>query len=138
MISFGCSCTLTSALSVLSSAASVVTVIDSVRSPISSEALTRRMLPAVNGIPVCVNVLNPCSEAASVYEPGRTLRIVYAPSPSVVVSSLSPVPSLVTVTVTPGMDAPVLSVTVPVTLPYRACAFALPARASQAQASNRG
>jgi hypothetical protein len=122
VISFGFNSTLTSALSVFSSAASVVTVIDSDRSPISSFAFTRRMLPPVTGMAVWVNVLKPCSAARSVYVPGRTFRTVYAPCSSETASSARPVVSLVSVMLTPGMAPPESSVTVPVTLPYNACA----------------
>src|SRR5262249_32966679 len=60
--------------------------------------------------------------ATSRYLPVGRDGAVYSPTASVTIVRVRPVPRLVSVTVAPGTAAPVLSVTVPSTVPVTACA----------------
>jgi hypothetical protein len=66
--------------------------------------------------------LKPDSSAVKVYTPGVRYRMLYSPSPFVVVLNETLVATLVAVTVTPGSRPPEPSVMVPVMLPLPAWA----------------
>src|SRR5258708_857374 len=72
-----------------------------------------------------VMVLKPESSALTVYLPVGSDGAVYSPAASVVRERWNPVPVFVSVTVAPGMTAPVESVITPMIVPVTACAARL-------------
>src|SRR5438132_14109709 len=67
-----------------------------------------------------VTFLNPVSSTSTVYLPVGICGAVYSPAESVVTVRVRPVAVCVSVTVAPGMTAPVVSVTVPRMVPVTA------------------
>src|SRR3954447_3165834 len=65
-----------------------------------------------------VDVWNPGSSALTRYMPGCRLGNVYAPESFVIVVVATPVPVLVAVIVTPGINAPLASDTLPANWPF--------------------
>src|SRR5262245_56950250 len=99
-----------------------VTVTDSSTAPTSSRALMRRCESTPRSASGTVTVLQPGSSALTMYRPVGSDGAVYSPFESVTTTRTNPVPALVSVMVTLGMTAPVVSVTAPRIVPVTACA----------------
>ncbi len=100
---------------------SPVTVMVSETLPTGSVTLMTAVWPAESVTPFCSNFLKPASSAATSYLPRGRRGARYSPSLPLTTTRWAPVSVLVTVTVTPGSAAPVLSATVPWMLPLIAC-----------------
>src|ERR1035437_1266561 len=81
--------------------------------PTSSFTLMVAGCPIVTRLPVEVKVRKPVASTSSSYEPGCTASKMYVPVADVFVSKVTCIPSLISLTVTPGTTAPVASCTVP-------------------------
>src|ERR1039458_2893684 len=116
----------TVALVVSSTGGAVVTITVSVASPTFNTGLKPNSPSATTSRFSWVNVLNPLAATVTVYVPGCSGAMVYAPAPEVVRVVDTLVATFVAVTVALGIAAPVLSVTVPVMVPSPAvCAFSV-------------
>src|SRR4029453_3399334 len=72
-------------------------------------------------MPVRTFVLNPGSEADTVYSPGGSSGTAYSPVSAVTTTRLAAVPEFVTFTSTPGMMAPAESLTLPTIVALNDC-----------------
>ena len=115
----------TVAVSVLISSALLVTVTVSVRLPTSSVSGMFSGWPGATRTALASAVLNPVSDAVTVYEPASRAVTEYRPSASVTVSLARLVASSLTTTVTPGTTPPAASFTTP-EIDAVACACAVP------------
>src|SRR5580765_2292849 len=96
---------------------SPVTVIDSASEPTRRSALTAAVNADVNSTPSRFTVLKPVNVNVTEYVPGTRLTILYWPAASVTtVRTRSMSDGLAASTVTPGMTAPVASLTTPAML----------------------
>ena len=88
-------------------------------------------------MPVRLKVAKPASETVTVYRPAGSNGTVKRPASVVTVSDATPVPSLVTTTVAPGITAFCGSVTVPVTVADRICADAVDVQSRPTKTNSR-
>src|SRR4051794_38453036 len=111
----------TDAVAVESSVASAVTVTASVWLPTSSttSCVTRVLVPI--WICSCTYRLNPAASTVILYGPGDRKGNVYSPDSLVVPSDLEPVSFWTTITLIPGMDAPLGSETRPERVDRNSC-----------------
>ena len=100
-----------------------VTVMLSSRAPISSVTSSPTNACVLMTTPLRSKVLNPCTETRTVYDAGSTAGNEYSPTLLVTVSRVTPLASLVRVTVTPGMTL-CASFTIPRRPPWADCANA--------------
>jgi hypothetical protein len=89
----------------------------SATAPTSSVTSTREISPIVTGTLFRAKSRKPVSVTFTSYGPGSRLMTLYEPSLFVVVSRVRLVSRLTTVTVAPGMSAPLESLTTPTRFP---------------------